>query len=183
MPNMLNELLAEQYQRDLGELDSVVAIDYSGLNSEQMEEFRNGLREADLTMEVVKNRIAVLALKDAALKPLVESDLGKKEVFKGQTALLYGAEGAIDAAKFAYRWLKDHEKSITVKGGLMGDEVLDAGSVQQISTLPGREDLLSMMAGGFLSVPQKLAGTMQSGYSQVLWAFNALAEKLEEQGA
>jgi large subunit ribosomal protein L10 len=182
MPNMLNELLVEQYQQDLGELDNLVAIDYSGLNAEKMEEFRSSLRAANLTMEVVKNRIAVKALKDKAMQPLVESEQGKA-IFTGQTAFLYGGEGAIDAAKFAQKWLKDNENTITVKGGQMGDEILDPAGVQQISTLPGKTELLSMMAGGFLSVPQKLVGTMQSGYSQVLWAFNALAEKLEKEGA
>lgn len=182
MPNMLNELLVEQYQQDLGELDNVVAIDYSGLNAEKMEEFRSSLREANLTMEVVKNRIAVHALRDKAMQPLLESEQGK-QIFTGQTAFLFGGEGAIDAAKFAQKWLKSNENTIAVKGGQMGDEILDPDGVKQISTLPGKNELLSMMAGGFLSVPQKLAGTMQAGYSQVLWAFHALAEKLEKEGA
>lgn len=182
MPNVLNELLVEQYRRDLGELDNLVAIDYSGLNSEKMSEFRTELRKANLTMEVVKNRIAVHALKEGALQPLLESEQSKT-VFSGQTAFLFGGEGAIDAAKFATKWLKANDKTIALKGGLMGKDVLDADGVKQISTLPGKKELLSQMGGGFLALPQKLAGTMQAGYAQVLYAFNALAEKLEKQGA
>lgn len=180
MPNVLNELLVEQYRQDLGELDSLVAIDYSGLDSEKMSEFRTELRKAELTMEVVKNRIAVHALKDKGLQPLIESELGKT-VFSGQTGLLFGAEGAIDAAKFATKWLKGNEKTITVKGGQMGSDVLDPDGVQQISTLPGKKELQSQLAAGFLAVPQKLVATMQTGYAQVLYAFNALAEKLEKE--
>jgi len=180
MPNVLNELLVEQYRQDLGELDNLVAIDYSGLNSEKMAQFRDELRKANLTMEVVKNRIAVHALKDKGLQPLIESEVGKT-IFAGQTALLFGAEGAIDAAKFATKWLKANVKTITVKGGLMGNDVLDAGGVQQISTLPGKKELQAQLAAGFLAVPQKMAATMQTGYAQVVYAFNALAEKLEKQ--
>lgn len=180
MPNALNEMLVEQYRQDLGELDNLVAIDPSGLNSEKMAEFRSELRKANLTMEVVKNRIAVHALKDKGLQPLIESELSKT-VFAGQTGLLFGAEGAIDAAKFAVKWLKANDKTITVKGGQMGGDVLDASGVQQISTLPGKKELQSQMAAGFLALPQKLAATMQTGYAQVLYAFNALAEKLEKQ--
>lgn len=182
MPNILNELLVEQYQRDLGELDNVVAIDYSGLDSEKMAEFRTELRKADLTMEVVKNRIAVHALKESGMQPLIESEQGKA-IFSGQTAFLFGAEGAIDAAKFATKWLKANDKTIEVKGGQMGKDVLDKDGVQQISTLPGKKELQSQMAAGFLALPQKLAATMQTGYAQVLYAFNALAEKLEKEGA
>ena len=182
MPNLLNTLLADQYGRTLSDISEAVVIDYSGLNSEKMAQFRTELRKARLTMEVVKNRIAVHALKDKGLQALIESPQAK-EVFKGSTALIFGAEGAIDAAKFATTWLKGNEKTIKVKGGLMGKDVLDSKGVVAISSLPGKKELLSQMVGGFVSVPQKLAATMQTGYAQVLWAFNALAEKLEKTGS
>jgi large subunit ribosomal protein L10 len=181
MPNMLNELLVDQYERHFGEVADVVVIDYSGLNSEKMAEFRNKLRSANLSMTVLKNRLAFKALKDKGVQPLLESEQAV-DMFRGPTAIIYGAEGAIDAAKFTVKWLKDNDKTIKLKGGQMGAEVLDEGGVRAISTLPNREELLSQMAGGFLSVPQKLAGTMQAGYGQVLWAFKALEEKLEQQG-
>ncbi|MCC7508679.1 MAG: 50S ribosomal protein L10 [Planctomycetes bacterium] len=181
MPNTLNTLLVDQYQRSLGDVSEVVVIDYSGLNSEKMAEFRTELRKARLTMEVVKNRIAVNALKERGLKALLESDRAP-DMFKGPTAFLYGAEGAVDAAKFATKWLKGNVKTITVKGGQMGNDVLSADGVQQVSTLPGKKELLGKMAGGFLAMPQKVAATFQTGYLQVLWAFAALEEKLEKQG-
>jgi large subunit ribosomal protein L10 len=181
MPNTLNTLLADQYEGVLGEITDVVAIDYSGLNSEKMALFRAELRKAGLTMEVVKNRIAAKALAEKGLKPLLDSDTAP-DVFKGPTAFLFGAEGAIDAAKFATKWLKDNDKTIALKGGQMGTDVLSADGVRQISTLPGKKELLSQMAGGMLAVPQKLAATFQAGYAQVLWGFKALEEKLEKQG-
>jgi large subunit ribosomal protein L10 len=181
MPNLINTLLVDQYERSLGEVSDVVVIDYSGLNSEKMSEFRAELRKASLTMEVVKNRIAAHALKEKGLQPLLDSDTAP-DVFKGPTAFLFGAEGAIDAAKFATKWLKGNDKTISLKGGQMGTDVLSADGVRQISTLPGKKELLSQMAGGFVALPQKLAATMQTGYAQVLWAFKALEEKLEKQG-
>jgi large subunit ribosomal protein L10 len=182
MPNALNEMLVDQYRRTLGEVDNVVAIDYSGLNSEKMAIFRTELRKKRLTMEVIKNTIAVQALKESGLKPLIESQQAAK-VFSGSTGLLFGAEGAVDAAKFTVQWLKENAKTIKVKGGQMGKDVLDPSGVEQISTLPGKKELLSKMGGGFLALPQKLAATMQSSYAQVLYAFNALAEKLEKQAS
>jgi large subunit ribosomal protein L10 len=181
MPNMLNELLATQYERALGELSDVVVIDYSGLNSEKMAEFRTGLRSANLTMTVVKNRIAFQALKDKGMQPLLESEKAEN-LFAGPTAVIYGAEGAIDAAKFTVKWLKANDKTIRLKGGQMGEEVLDEEGVRAVSTLPNREELLSQMAGGFLAMPQKVAATFQAGYAKVLWGFKALEEKLEQQG-
>lgn len=181
MPNELNTMLAEQYKQALGGVKEAVVVDPSALDSEKMAQFRSELRKANLTMEVVKNRIALHALKDAGLKALVSHE-SARHVFKGTTGLIFGADGAIDAAKFATKWLAANKDTIKVKGGLMGPDVLDANGVTQISTLPSRAELLSMMAGGFLAAPQKVAATMQAGYARVLWAFNALAEKLEKAG-
>ncbi|MCC6465437.1 MAG: 50S ribosomal protein L10 [Planctomycetes bacterium] len=181
MPNELNTMLAEQYKADLGTLDNVVAIDPSGLDSEKMAEFRKKLRESKLSMEVVKNRIAVHALKETGLNPLVTNKLGES-VFAGTTGLIFGGEGAIDAAKFTTRWMTDHKDTIKVKGGQMGPDVFDASGVAQIATLPGKKELLSQMAAGFAALPQKLAATMQAGYSKLLWGFAALEEKLAKAG-
>lgn len=179
MPNELNTLLAEQYRQTLGSIAEAVVVDPSALDSEKMALFRSELRKANLTMEVVKNRIAVHALKDAGLATLVNHE-SARQVFKGTTGLIFGADGAIDAAKFAAKWLQTNHESITVKGGLMGKDVLDKSGVEQIATLPSKAELLSRMAGGFVAVPQKLAATMQTGYAQVLYAFDALAAKLEK---
>lgn len=180
MANALNQLLVDQYKRYFDGLEDIVAIDYSGLDSEKMAEFRSGLRKSELTMEVVKNRIAVKALKDSGLDPLVSSE-NAINIFCGQTAFLYGGEGAIDAAKYVTTWLKANKGSIVIKGGQMSGDVLNADGVVQISTLPGKKELLSQLAGGFLAVPTKMVATMQAGYAQVAWGFQALAEKLEEQ--
>lgn len=181
MPNELNNLLAQQYQKTLGTVSEAVVVDPSALDSEKMAKFRAELRKANLTMEVVKNRIALHALKDAGLKPLVTHE-SARHVFKGTTGLIFGADGAIDAAKFTTRWLEANKDTLKVKGGLMGPDVLDENGVAQIATLPSRVELLSQMAASFQAAPQKLAATVQAGYARVLWGFNALAEKLEKAG-
>ncbi|MEE9311379.1 MAG: 50S ribosomal protein L10 [Planctomycetota bacterium] len=185
MANVLNQLLVNQYQRHFEGLEDVVAIDYSGLNSEKMAEFRDGLRKSELTMEIVKNRIVVRALQDAGLKPFVTSEEAA-DIFRGQTAFVFGdgdGEGAINAAKFVTKWLKANKDSIKIKGGQMSGDVLNEDGVVQISTLPGKKELLSMMAGGFLAVPTKMAATMQASYARIAWGFNALAEKLDDKEA
>lgn len=181
MPNELNTMLASQYQHALGKVSEAVVVDPSALDSEKMAQFRAELRKSGLAMEVVKNRIALHALKDAGLSALVSHESARK-VFKGTTGLIFGADGAIDAAKFATRWMAANKDTLKVKGGLMGKDVLDETGVAQIATLPSKVELLSQMAGGFIAPAQKLAATMQAGYARVLWGFNALAEKLEKAG-
>lgn len=187
MPNALNKMLKEQLAKKLGKLDNVVVVDFQGLNSEKMALFRAELRKAKLSMEVVKNAIAVHALKELGLKPLIERDSKvdkKQRLFKGPTGLIFGGDGTVDAAKFAQKWLSEHRNTIKVKGGQMGHDVLDVAQVEASASLPGKKELLSTLAGDFLALPQKVAAVFQAGYAQVAYAFNALAEKLEKsQGA
>lgn len=183
MPNALNVMLKSQLDRKLGPIDNVVVIDYQGLNSEKMALFRAELRKAKLQMEVVKNSIAVHALKERGLKPLIEHDakLPKKQrVLKGASGLIFGGDGTVDVAKFTQKWLAEHKNTIKLKGGQMGKDVLDVAQVEASASLPGRRELLSTLAGDFVAVPQKLAAAFQAGYAQVAYAFNALAEKLEK---
>ncbi len=185
MPNKLNQMLVDQIQRGLGKLDNVVVIDYQGLNSLKMAQFRSALRKANLTMEVVKNRIASHALKAHGLKPLLEHDKKlprKQQIFRGPTAVLFGGDGTVDIAKFTTKWMKDNKDTIKVKAGLMGHDVLDVKQVEASATLPGRKELLSTMAGDFLALPQKLVATMQTAYARVAFGFAALATKLEKAG-
>jgi ribosomal protein L10 len=183
MPNALNKMLKDQLSKKLGKIDNVVAVDFQGLNSEKMAIFRAELRKANLQMEVVKNAIAVHALKDLGLKPMIEHDtkLEKKQrMFKGPTGLIFGGDGAVDVAKFTKKWNAEHKNSLKVKGGQMGHDVLDIGQVEASASLPGRKELLSTLAGDFLAMPQKVAAVFQAGYAQVAYAFNALGDKLEK---
>ncbi|MCC6574541.1 MAG: 50S ribosomal protein L10 [Planctomycetes bacterium] len=183
MPNKLNQMLVDQITRGMSKLDNVVIIDYQGLNSLKMAQFRSELRKAKLTMEVVKNRIASTALKAHGLKPLIEHDKKlprKQQIFRGPTAVLFGGDGTVDIAKFTTKWMKENKDTIKVKAGQMGHDVLDVKQVEASATLPGRKELLSTLAGDFLALPQKMAATLQAGYARIAYGFNALANKLEK---
>ncbi len=183
MPNALNKMLKDQLTKKLGKIDNVVVVDFQGLNSEKMALFRTELRKAKLQMEVVKNAIAVHALKDLGLKPLIERDAKvdkKQRMLKGASGLIFGGDGTVDVAKFTQKWMNEHKNTLKVKGGQMGADVLDVSQVEASASLPGSKELLSTLAGDFLAMPQKVAAVFQAGYAQVAYAFNALGDKLEK---
>lgn len=182
MPSRLNLLLEEQLKNDFAEIDHMVLVDYQGLNSEKMAEFRDELREKGLHMEVVKNSIWKAAVKDAPAKLLVEDPegaLGDDDPLKGPTGVITGGESAIDCARFAVEWLKKNPETIALKAALMGEEVFPSAQVVALSKLPSRKELLAKMAATVQAPTQKLAATVQAGYARVLWGMQALADKLE----
>ena len=182
MPNKLNQLLYDQMKKGFAEIDNLLLVDYRGLNSEKMAQFRSKLRESGLQMEVVKNSIFKLAVKELPAKALIEDPkgaLGGTDPFSGPIGVIFGGETVIDSARFAVEWLKANENTISLKAALMGSEVFPANQIVALSKLPSRKELLGLMANVVQSPIQKLAATVQASYARILWAFMALEEKLE----
>lgn len=182
MPSKLNQLLEQQLKQDFASIDNMLLVDYQGLNSEKMQEFRAKLRQSKLKMEVVKNSIFKIAVKDLPAGKIVENKDGvlKEDPLTGPVGVIHGGDSVVEAARFAVEWLKGNEKTIRFKAALMGQEVFGPTQVVELSKLPSRKELLAMLACTVQAPAQKLASTVQAGYARVVWALNALAEKLEK---
>ncbi len=137
-----------------------VIVDYSGITVEDDTKLRRELREAGVTYSVVKNTMLRRAAEGANLT-------GLDDVLKGSTALATSSD-YVTAAKILCKYADDHD-SFEVKAGFMDGAVIDAAKVVELSKLPSKEGLLSML----LSV---LNGPIRG----LAVALNAVAEKGEE---
>ncbi len=134
-----------------------VIVDYSGITVADDTALRRQLREAGVEYSVVKNTLLKRAADAAELK-------GLDDVLNGTTALATSSD-YVAAAKILCKYAKDKD-NFTVKAGFMDGEVIDAAKVEELSKLPSKEGLLSML----LSV---LNGPIRG----LAVALNAVAEK------
>lgn len=137
-----------------------VLVDYSGITVADDTVLRRQLREAGVEYAVVKNTM----LKRAAAGANLE---GLDDVLNGTTALATSSD-YVAAAKILCKYAEDN-KNFKVKAGFMDGAVIDAAKVEELSKLPSKEGLLSML----LSV---LNGPIRG----LAVALNAVAEKGEE---
>ena len=79
-------------------------------------------------------------MKDAGI------DFEPKEL-KGQTGVVFGPKDFTETAQMVYKFAKLNEKFFKITGGfnLAEKKFLDAGMVQMIGSLPGREVLLGQL--------------------------------------
>ena len=131
--------LIEEIGAEIESSEAIFAVDYRGISVTQAAELRNGLREADATFKVVKNRLTKIAAEKAGATEL-------NELLQGPTALTFVKGDTAAAAKAITSFNKEHE-ILTYKGGVMGDTILDEGRFTAISKLPTRDVLNGQLAG------------------------------------
>ncbi len=141
-----------------------IFADYRGLNVEQITELRRKLREKGAELKVVKNRYAKIALEELNVPDVTE-------LLIGPTAMTLAKSDSGPVAKILFQFAED--APVEVKGAVIDGTVFDRVQVEELSKLPGREELLaklmSVMNGpvrnlmyAMLAVPQKLVRTLQA---------------------
>ena len=119
---------------------SVIFCDYKGLTVSELESLRNSAREKEVKVQVTKNSLATIALKNAELEGIVLND----------TNILIWGEDSVATSKVVADFAKDNEKFV-IKSAYVDREAADAAKVEAFAKLPGREELLGMLAATWMA--------------------------------
>jgi large subunit ribosomal protein L10 len=131
---------------------SVVAAEYRGLTVGQMTELRAKARKQGVYMRVVKNTLARKALAGTSFEAV-----GPK--LKGPLVLAFSKDDPGAAARVVKDFAKGHEKLVATLVSL-GGQVLSAGELDRVASLPTREQALSMLLGVLKAPLSKLVRTL-----------------------
>ena len=137
---------------------SVVLVDYRGLNVAEVTDLRNQLRKAGVEYAVLKNTMINLAVKDMNLDDM-------KPHLEGPTAVAFGYEDAVAPAKILADFAKKN-KNVTIKCGVVDGAYIDEKGVQALANTPSREVLIA-----------KIMGSMMSSVSKFVYALEAIRKQ------
>ena len=154
---------------------SVVAAEYRGLTVGQMTELRAKARKQGVYMRVVKNTLARKALAGTSFE-----SVGPK--LKGPLVLAFSKDDPGAAARVVKDFAKSNEKLVATLVSL-GGQVLPAGELDKVASLPTREQALSMLLGVLKAPIQKLAGTLAAPASKLVRTVAAVREQKQVAGA
>ncbi|MFO7957472.1 MAG: 50S ribosomal protein L10 [Candidatus Brocadiia bacterium] len=174
MPRRVKELMVAELEerfRGIGE-SGCVLVDYQGASADSAATIRETVREKGCTMMVVKNSLFSIAVERLGAEPL-------KDLLQGPVAVVQ-AQDPVTAAK-AVDEAREACETLQVRGGYADGKVLDAESVEKLAEIPGREELLSMIAGALLSPLRRLAGGLLDRPRAFLNGLDQLRERKEEQ--
>jgi len=151
----------EQLTNDFANTTAVVICDYKGLSVSELEELRKAARAKDTKVQVVKNTLATIALKNAGMEGVEIKD----------TNIFVWSDDVIAAAKVAADFAKKSDKFV-IKAGYLDKEPADVAKIEAFAKLPGREELLGM-----------LAATWMAPITNFTIGLDALRKKKEEEAA
>jgi large subunit ribosomal protein L10 len=159
----------EEISEEIKASEAIFAIDYRGISVAQAAELRGGLRDADASFKVVKNRLTKIAADKAGVT-------GLNDILEGPTALTFVKGDTAQAAKAITSFNKVHDV-LTYKGGLMGETLLDEAQFTAIAKLPSRDTLNAQLAGVVASPIVSLTRGLGSMISGLAIALQQVAEK------
>jgi large subunit ribosomal protein L10 len=174
-PNRINRLLVKKAQTDYKSLSNLIVLTNIGINSEQNQEIRSGLRDKKLTFKIVRNRLTMKAFTDLGLKD-------SAALFKGPTCILNG-DDPVAAAKAALELSEKYAKSIKLAGGLLEGKLLSADEIKTLSKSKSKPELLGDVVGMMRGPGSRIAGALKGPGSRIAGAIKFLAEKLEKAAA
>ena len=130
----------EQLTTSFANTTAVVICDYKGLTVSKLEELRKSARAKDTSVQVVKNTLATIALKNAGMSGVEIKD----------TNIFVWSDDVISAAKVAADFAKANDKFV-LKAGYLDKEPADVTKIEAFAKLPGRDELLGMLAATWMA--------------------------------
>ena len=151
---MASEVILKQKQSVIDEIKertqnatTVVLFDYRGITDSEAKELRIKLRETNSDYKVYKNTLMARAFNDLGI------DLN--EALSGPSAFAYG-EDQVAPIKVLSDFAKEHP-ALVLKVGIVDGEKADPAKLAEYATLPSREELLTMLAGGMIGIVRDLS--------------------------
>jgi large subunit ribosomal protein L10 len=154
------EAIVSELSTAFADQGAVIVCDYKGMTVEALEGVRALARENDVTVRVVKNTLAGIALKNANCG---EMKLVENNIF------IWG-EDQIATCKVADKSAQANKNNFSIKSGVIESKVADIATINAMAKLPGRDELLGMLLNVWNAPVQNFTIGM-----------SALAKKLKEE--
>jgi large subunit ribosomal protein L10 len=148
---------------------SVVAAEYRGLTVTQITNLRSQARKAGVYVRVVKNTLARKAVAGTSFECIAQQ-------LKGPLILAFSKEDPGAAARVVKAFAKDNDKLVATLVSL-GGQVLPAKSIEQVASLPTKEQALSMLMGVLNAPITKFVRTLAEPHSMLVRTVGAIKDQ------
>ena len=173
MPTDVKRQAVAELAEMLRSSSAMAVADYRGLKVSEMQTVRRTLRDGGVQLHVAKNRLLKIAADEAGRAEL-------KPLLSGPTALATtdGDEAAL--AKALVEALRPYARTVTVRGGMLGNQAIDPGQLTRLATLPTRDVLLGKVAGGMAAPMTGMAAVLAANIRNLVGVLSAIADQKQQ---
>ena len=139
--------IVDEITSKMKDSSSFVFFEYRGLTVSETNELRRKLRETDSDFKIYKNTLAKRALENL--------NINLDEHLNGPKAIAFGKD-AVAPIKVLSDFAKEHT-ALELKVGVVDGTVTDQKTLAELASIPSREGLLTMLAGGLMGVVRDLS--------------------------
>ena len=157
---------------NIGKATNAFIISFKGITVPQVTELRRQIRDTKSDYVVVKNTLALIAIKDS---PMIEL----REQFSGPTAVAFNEGDAVALAKALTKFAKD-VPTLTFKGAMLNGVIVPASQIDAIASLPSREELISKLLYVLQSPIRGLATVLAANIRNLAVVLDQIAKQREE---
>lgn len=158
-----------ELESGIGKATNAFLIEFKGITVPQVTELRKQVRATDSSYVVVKNTLALIAVKDSPLKEL-------EKAFSGPTAVAYNSTDAVVLAKALTKFAKD-VPAVTFKGAMLNGQIVPADQIQAIANLPSREELIAKLLYLMQSPIRGLVTVLQANIRNIAVVLDQIAKQ------
>jgi len=153
----------------IGKATNAFVIAFKGITVPQVTELRRQVRETNSKYVVVKNTLALIAVKDSPLTAL-------KDQFSGPTAVAFNTTDAVGLAKALTKFAKD-VPTISFKGAMLNGQIVPADQIQAIANLPSRAELIAKLMYVMQAPIRGLATVLQANIRNIAVVLSEIAKQ------
>lgn len=157
----------ENLAEELKSANSVILINFAGMNVKTQQDLKKRLREIDAKMIVVKNTLFKLAGEKVSLPKETLSDT----VLSGQTALIITEKDPISPLQVLAKFSKEFEVP-QLKVGIVEGFFQNEEELIKLSKLSGKDGLVAQVLGALASPMYGLVGTLEGNLQKLIFVLN-----------
>jgi len=141
-------------REDLAKSKNLFVTGYEKLRVDQDFELRKTVRGAGGKYRVVKNNVAEIASEGTAAEPVLKG-------LRGMTSVAYTANDPVALAKALTAYAKANP-SFTFKAGIVEGRVIDIRAINDLATMPSKEEIFSRLLFLINAPAQRLVTAMNA---------------------
>jgi large subunit ribosomal protein L10 len=175
MPTNEKALVIDELVSQLSRAKLAILTDYRGLTVTGLQTLRASLRQNNAEFRIAKNTLTRIAAERAGIDGLLP-------MLDGPLALVLAYEDIVAPSKTISDFARS-SRILTIKGAVLDNKIISAQAVEDLATLPSREELLAKLLGLLNSPAQRLVTVINAPIQSLARVISAYGEKQEESAA